>query len=370
MKQFLRWAQVQRRLTEHAQATGSPYGFFDAVRELWEDGQFQSAPALPSVSFLDWDGSDLDELERLLDQAPVDLDSFYQDFERGRTASDAAGQITDLNITIHRTARHQAQGAHNHNSFEIDYVARGNARLICGGSSRTLPAGSLCMVSPRFLHEAVAGEDCILLSIMLSEQNIENTLFRLLQQESLVSDFFRFGLQDPRSGYILFHHLNPRAILPLFRGLLHEFYSGDDYFREACANYLELLFVYLLRQGGEYHDRPAPAGHRREAVSMMAVLKHIQTNYKTTSLHETAALFHYEPSYLGKQIKLHTGKNYSRLVSDLRMADAKRLLRNSDLTVEKVAEACGYQSLVHFSRSFRKCFGASPSAWRRSEDLG
>lgn len=366
MKQFLRWAQVQQRLTEHNQATGTPYSFFDAVHELWQEGRFQSAPALPFVSFLGWDGSDLDELERLLDQAPVDLDSFYQDFEHGLTAPDAAGQIDALNITVCRTARHQAQGIHSHSSFEIDYVAKGSAKLICGGNTRTLPAGSLCLISPHFFHDCVAGNDCILLTVMLSEQNIENTLFRLLQQEGLVSDFFRFGFRDPHNGYILFNGLNSKAVLPLFRGLLHEFYSGGDYFRDACANYLELLFVCLLRQGGEYHDRPDHAGGRREAMSMVAVLKHIQTNYRTTSLHETAALFHYEPSYLGKQIRLHTGNNYSRIINDLRMADAKRLLRNTNLTIEKVAEACGYHSLVHFSRSFHKCFGASPSAWRRS----
>ena len=168
MTKYLRWGQVQERLIRHYQDAGAPYSFFDAARELWEESQFCSAPALPSVSFLDWDGSGLDELERLLDQVPVDLDSFYRDFERGLAASDAAEQIDTLNITPGRTARYQTQGIHTHDSFEIVYTACGTARLICGGNSHALPAGSLCMVSPHFPHESVAGDDCILLLIMLS----------------------------------------------------------------------------------------------------------------------------------------------------------------------------------------------------------
>ena len=34
------------------------------------------------------------------------------------------------------------------------------------------------------------------------------------------------------------------------------------------------------------------------------------------SLNETAALFHYDPSYLGKQIKAYTGKNYTALIRE------------------------------------------------------
>ena len=130
--------------------------FFDAVRELWQEGRFQSAPALPSVAFLGWDGAGLDELEHLLDQVPVNLDSFNRDFDCTDFGA-ADEQINDLNITPVRIARHQAQGVHTHDSFEIDYVARGSARLIFGGNFRVLPAGSLCLISPALFSRGCRG---------------------------------------------------------------------------------------------------------------------------------------------------------------------------------------------------------------------
>lgn len=230
MKYFLRWAQVQQQLIKHVRATGAPYSFFDAVRELWEEGQFQRGERLPAVHFQDWDCADLDRLEVLLDQVPIDLEPFRKDFENGYSVTAIhGGRIDNMKVIPNRIARYQVQGIHTHEAFEIDYVVRGTARLIRNGSVRVLPEGSLCLISPNFFHDAVAGDDCIMLSIMLSNQNVENTLFRFLRRESLVSDFFRFGFRESHCGYILFQDIDPGAILPLLREMLHgRFPRGKD----------------------------------------------------------------------------------------------------------------------------------------------
>ena len=81
---------------------------------------------------------------------------------------------------------------------------------------------------------------------------------------------------------------------------------------------------------------------------MLAVLKYLQDNYRTTTLNETAALFHYDPSYLGKQIKAYTGKNYTALIRELRIEMAKRLLRSTDDPMGEIAELAGFDRLSHF----------------------
>ena len=47
-----------------------------------------------------------------------------------------------------------------------------------------------------------------------------------------------------------------------------------------------------------------------------------------------------------------------------RVQKAKRLLMETGLTVEEIAERCGYNSLVHLSRQFRQVTGYPPSVWR------
>lgn len=109
--------------------------------------------------------------------------------------------------------------------------------------------------------------------------------------------------------------------------------------------------------------------------SILPILSYIYENYKTTSLGEVARLFHYEPTYLSKEVKKRTGKGYTDIVRELRLDEAKRLLRNTALNMEKVAEQAGYRNEVHFFREFRSEVGSTPGAYRRNqkektEDIG
>jgi len=49
-----------------------------------------------------------------------------------------------------------------------------------------------------------------------------------------------------------------------------------------------------------------------------------------------------------------------------RVAQARELLKNSDLSLVKVALICGFADQSHFTRVFTRLAGASPSNWRRS----
>lgn len=364
MKQYVLWEQVQRQLTEHAAATGKPYSFYDAVRELWYAEQFQFAPELPPVFFADWDAADLDRLAQLLGQAPVDLDIFYQNFRKDHDVTTSTQHIHHLDIHPLRIARDQAMGLHVHDAFEVGLVLRGEAQLACGPHRHKLPAGSCYLVGPRTEHDAMAGKDCLLLSIAMAEQNVEDTLYKLLRQDNVLADFFRAGLGGERGGYLLFTIPELSGVLPTLKGILQEYYAQDEYSRDVCVDYLEILFAYMLRHGSDYFQRRRFHTARHGTTALLAVLRHIQTNFRTTSLAETAALFHYEPGYLSKQLRAYTGKNYTDLVIGLRTEGAKQLLRDTDLSIEAVGERMGYSSLVHFSRSFKTATGLSPRAYR------
>jgi AraC-like DNA-binding protein len=51
---------------------------------------------------------------------------------------------------------------------------------------------------------------------------------------------------------------------------------------------------------------------------------------------------------------------------ELRIAEACRLLRYSEASIESVAEATGFADRHHFSRVFKRRMGRPPAAWRRS----
>jgi AraC-like DNA-binding protein len=51
----------------------------------------------------------------------------------------------------------------------------------------------------------------------------------------------------------------------------------------------------------------------------------------------------------------------------LKLQKARRLLVNSALTVQEVAQQVGYGDRYYFSRLFRKLHGVPPMAYRRSQ---
>lgn len=63
--------------------------------------------------------------------------------------------------------------------------------------------------------------------------------------------------------------------------------------------------------------------------------------------------------------RLHdNGLSYTQLVNEARERDAVRLLRDTTLTVEQIAERMGYSEAANFSRAFLKLTGRTPSALR------
>ncbi len=59
------------------------------------------------------------------------------------------------------------------------------------------------------------------------------------------------------------------------------------------------------------------------------------------------------------------GSSPIEYLTDWRMQIAARWLKDSGMTIERVAERCGYDSAAAFSKAFKRSFGASPGAYRR-----
>ena len=62
-----------------------------------------------------------------------------------------------------------------------------------------------------------------------------------------------------------------------------------------------------------------------------------------------------------------TGRTPADFLMELRIAEACRLLRYSDTSIDHIAEASGFSDRHHFSRVFKQRAGTSPAAWRRRE---
>lgn len=61
-----------------------------------------------------------------------------------------------------------------------------------------------------------------------------------------------------------------------------------------------------------------------------------------------------------------TGVTFTRYVQSRRIDEAKRRLSTTNQSITEICFACGFNSLTHFNRVFRRGAGASPSQFRRA----
>ena len=79
--------------------------------------------------------------------------------------------------------------------------------------------------------------------------------------------------------------------------------------------------------------------------------------------------FHYD--YLRKLFKKELGVTPLEYLIGLRMKKAEIMLTSQwtrDYSVAEIAELCGYENALYFSRVFRKHFGCSPSQYAKKEE--
>ncbi len=83
------------------------------------------------------------------------------------------------------------------------------------------------------------------------------------------------------------------------------------------------------------------------------------------SLTAVAAAFHTSPSTLMRRIRSETGQTPLALLHAARVEKAKHLLRNSDWSMARIAEAVGYADASSFSRLFTRHVRQTPMRYRR-----
>ncbi|WP_284646556.1 response regulator transcription factor [Paenibacillus silviterrae] len=74
----------------------------------------------------------------------------------------------------------------------------------------------------------------------------------------------------------------------------------------------------------------------------------------------------FNPSYVSRIFKQETGKGYVQYLTEIRLEEAKRLLREQpELNVSDIARRVGYWDDKHFSKQFKREIGETPSDYRR-----
>ena len=99
---------------------------------------------------------------------------------------------------------------------------------------------------------------------------------------------------------------------------------------------------------------------------LMSTLGYIEQRYKTASLTELCEILHQPMHTLSKMIKAQTGHNFTELLLRKRLSKAVQLLCDTDLSVNDVIAAVGYENASYFHRTFKEHYHMTPRVFRES----
>lgn len=148
-----------------------------------------------------------------------------------------------------------------------------------------------------------------------------------------------------------------------FEALDRELGERRDGYPEAAIAHLTLLLVDVARLAA---DVVADLRLRHEPL-LAEVFGYIEAHYdERISLRDVAAAVSLTPGHLTTVVRRRTGRTVQDWIAERRMAQARRLLVESDATVAEIARRIGYDDPGYFARTFKRSHGATPLRWRRA----
>lgn len=95
------------------------------------------------------------------------------------------------------------------------------------------------------------------------------------------------------------------------------------------------------------------------------ILRYIHQNYKSDLyLEKIAGHFGYQTKYFSYYFKREFKVGFNEYLTQLRVEEGKRLLKNTDKSIADIASELGYGNHASFSIAFKKATGLSPSTFR------
>ncbi len=264
-------------------------------------------------------------------------------------------------ITIRPHTRFIHFPEHTHDYVEMVYMCTGSTTHIVNGKTILLEQGDLLFLGQSATHEICkAEEDDVAVNFIVLPDFFSTSLTAIGEEPTPLRRFLVDCLCGKVSGpgYLHFDVSGVKPVQNLIENLIWTLIQDTPQKRKVSQMTMALLFLQLI----DHTEALLMQG--QEDAAIFQVLRYVESHYADGSFSELTQLLHYDASWLSRQIKRQTGKTYTQLVQEKRLAQAAFLLKNTRRNVSDVALAVGYENISYFHRIFAAEYGRSPKHYR------
>ena len=253
---------------------------------------------------------------------------------------------------------------HNHEVFELNFVEHAaGVRRIVGDSNEVIGEFDLVLItSPDLEHvweqNTCQSDEIREVTVQFDIDFSDNSIFSRNPFNSMkkMMDEARKGLCFPME-----------AIMKVYTQLDTLSSIKDGFY--AFMQFMTILYELSKCEGAR---ALASSSFAKVEVSsdsrrVQKVKNYIDQNYRyEIRLPQVADIAGMSPSAFSRFFKLHTGRNLSEYIIDLRLGYASRMLVDSTHSIAEISFSCGFNNLSNFNRIFKKRKGCSPSEFREN----
>ena len=242
------------------------------------------------------------------------------------------------------------RGVHTHFTYEVFFVTSGTLTLITDDYSKNYER-SVFIISPKIKHYSIPSDDgsyCLLFSFDTADGACEKRIAAI--KEKLSEGVYEMPITDEIAFYI--------------RTLAEKSAMRTAEAERAASLLAELIFNTLV-----YAILPRDTGASKENVHyehIEAIETYINNHlHKKITLSDIAGSVYLSTKQISRIIEREYGCGFSELIADKRLASAEILVKNTDLSISKIAERTFYGTEAYFYTAFKKKYGMTPLQYRK-----
>ena len=253
---------------------------------------------------------------------------------------------------------------HNHEVYELNFVEHApGVRRIVGDSQEVIGEYDLVLITSPDLEHVWEQYECksdhirevtVQFDFKIEDDNFfSRNPFESIRKMMLEA---RKGLAFPMTAIMNVYHM-----IDTLSKIEDGFYAVQQF----------LSILYELSKVPGYRTL-ATSSYAKVAIAddsrrVLKVKQFINDNYMDEiRLAQLADIAGMSPSAFSRFFKMHTGRNLSDYIIDIRLGFAARMLVDTNMSISEISFDCGFNNLSNFNRIFKRKKGCSPSEFREN----
>ena len=251
--------------------------------------------------------------------------------------------------------------------YLLVYVESGTMRATIEGTTKNYQAGDFRFIQPN-MHHILEGTTNTVTPFMhfdIFYNSHRKDSFPTKAGQTNLSPFEAF-LQPKLNDFEDINipvHIQPSNAFR-FRELFFRIVASWNLQKSASNLEVQLLSTELILMLINDYKKPSFTSSTQARLDWVPA--YLQVNLSSPlTLEQMAKRANLSPSRFRNLFKVEFGVSPHQYVMELRFDHAKYLLKQTNHTIEQIAEFCGYSDIHHFSNAFKKQYKASPLQYRK-----